>query len=148
MTESGPVSLSSARPDARRPADSLSSRPPLGSWAVATARRSRMNDSPTPLDRPGFWGVFPRRSLAFHDRSGLFVASLIAAQSLLTLGVTTPVLVIHGDADALLPAAHGRDIAARIPGARYEEIAGMGHDLDGGVGAIVVGMVAGFVGAP
>lgn len=62
--------------------------------------------------------------------------------------VTTPVLVIHGDADALLPAAHGRDIAARIPGARYEEIAGMGHDLDGGVGAIVVGMVAGFVGAP
>lgn len=60
--------------------------------------------------------------------------------------VTTPVLVIHGDSDALLPAAHGRDIATRIPGARYEEIAGMGHDLDGGVGVLVVGMVRDFVG--
>ena len=59
--------------------------------------------------------------------------------------VTTPVLVIHGDSDALLPVEHGRDIAARIPGARYEEIAGMGHDLDAGVGPIVVGMVADFV---
>jgi len=59
--------------------------------------------------------------------------------------VTTPVLVIHGDSDALLAVEHGRDIAARIPGARYEEIAGMGHDLDGGVGPIVVGMVSGFV---
>ncbi len=59
--------------------------------------------------------------------------------------VTTPVLVIHGDSDALLPAEHGQDIAARIPGAQYEEIAGMGHDLDGGVGPIVVGLVATFI---
>lgn len=60
--------------------------------------------------------------------------------------VTTPVLVIHGDSDALLSAEHGRDIAARIPGAQYEEVAGMGHDLDAGVGPIVVGMVREFVG--
>ena len=53
-----------------------------------------MNDTSTPLDRPGIWGVFPRSSLAFHDRSGLFVACLLAAQALLILGVTTPVLVV------------------------------------------------------
>ena len=62
-------------------------------------------------------------------------------------GVTTPVLVIHGDSDALLSVEHGRDIAERIPGARYEEIAGMGHDLDGGVAPIIVGQVTEFIGA-
>lgn len=60
--------------------------------------------------------------------------------------ITTPTLVIHGDSDALLSVEHGRDIADRVPGAKYKEIAGMGHDLDGGVGPIVVGMVSGFVG--
>lgn len=60
--------------------------------------------------------------------------------------VTTPTLVIHGDSDTLVSAEHGRDIAERIPGARYEEIAGMGHDLDGGVAPIIVGQVSSFIG--
>ena len=61
--------------------------------------------------------------------------------------VRTPTLVVHGECDALLPAEHGRDIARRIPGARYVEIAGMGHDLDGGAGEIVAAEVIGFLGA-
>lgn len=61
--------------------------------------------------------------------------------------VTTPTLVIHGDSDALLTVEHGRDIAERIPGARYKEIAGMGHDLDGGVAPIIVDHVTGFIAA-
>jgi pimeloyl-ACP methyl ester carboxylesterase len=40
-----------------------------------------------------------------------------------------PALVIHGDADPLIPVENGRDTAAAIPGARLEIIAGMGHDL-------------------
>lgn len=48
-------------------------------------------------------------------------------------GVATPTLVVNGDSDTLIPVAHGRDIAARIPGARYVEVAGMGHDLEGGI---------------
>ena len=40
-----------------------------------------------------------------------------------------PTLVIHGAADPLVPAACGRDVAARVPGARLEIIEGMGHDL-------------------
>ena len=46
--------------------------------------------------------------------------------------IRTPGLVIHGDRDALLPLEHGADIAARWPGAVFQTIEGMGHDLDGG----------------
>ncbi len=44
-------------------------------------------------------------------------------------GVTTPSLVIHGAEDPLIPPACGRDIAAGIPGAHFQLIDGMGHDL-------------------
>lgn len=39
-----------------------------------------------------------------------------------------PALVIHGDADRLVPPEAGRATAAAIPGARLEIIEGMGHD--------------------
>jgi len=38
-------------------------------------------------------------------------------------------LVLHGEADTLVPIACGRDAAQRIPGARFVSIPGMGHDL-------------------
>ncbi len=44
-------------------------------------------------------------------------------------GITVPTLVIHGDADPLVPCAHGRATAAEIPGASIQLIPGMGHDL-------------------
>ena len=40
-----------------------------------------------------------------------------------------PTLVIHGDADILVPVENGRNVAAAIPGARLVEIEGMGHDV-------------------
>lgn len=43
--------------------------------------------------------------------------------------IAAPTLVIHGAADPLIPPACGQDLAARIPGARFECIEGMGHDL-------------------
>lgn len=43
--------------------------------------------------------------------------------------ITAPTLVIHGEADPLVPLAGGRDTAANIPGARLKTIPGMGHDL-------------------
>jgi pimeloyl-ACP methyl ester carboxylesterase len=43
--------------------------------------------------------------------------------------IKTPTLVIHGDADPLVPLACGEDTARRIPGAKLLTIAGMGHDL-------------------
>lgn len=40
-----------------------------------------------------------------------------------------PTLVVHGDADILVPVENGRLVAAAIPGARLLEIPGMGHDI-------------------
>ncbi len=40
-----------------------------------------------------------------------------------------PTLVIHGDADPLIPVDGGRATARAIPGARLEIIPGMGHEL-------------------
>lgn len=39
-----------------------------------------------------------------------------------------PVLVVHGDADRLVPLGNGRATAAAIPGSRLEIVKGMGHD--------------------
>jgi len=41
--------------------------------------------------------------------------------------ITAPTLVIHGTGDPLLPPANGQAVAALIPGARFEEVPGMGH---------------------
>jgi pimeloyl-ACP methyl ester carboxylesterase len=43
--------------------------------------------------------------------------------------ISTPTLVIHGEADPLVPVEGGRDTAANIAGARLMLIPGMGHDL-------------------
>jgi pimeloyl-ACP methyl ester carboxylesterase len=43
--------------------------------------------------------------------------------------IKSPTLVIHGLCDVLVPPDHGRDVAKRIPGARFIGIEGMGHDL-------------------
>jgi pimeloyl-ACP methyl ester carboxylesterase len=42
--------------------------------------------------------------------------------------VTVPTLVLHGSRDTLIDPSGGRRTAELIPGARYEEIEGMGHD--------------------
>lgn len=44
-------------------------------------------------------------------------------------GTSTPMLVIHGADDPLVPLAGGEDTAACVPGAELEVIARMGHDL-------------------
>ena len=44
-------------------------------------------------------------------------------------GITAPTLVLHGEADPLVPVEGGRDTAASIPGARIRTLPGWGHDL-------------------
>uniref|UniRef100_B0T721 Alpha/beta hydrolase fold n=1 Tax=Caulobacter sp. (strain K31) TaxID=366602 RepID=B0T721_CAUSK len=52
--------------------------------------------------------------------------------------ITAPTVVLHGDADPLVPVEGGKDTAATIPGAELRIIDGMGHDLPEGVrGAFV-----------
>jgi len=57
-----------------------------------------------------------------------------------------PALVIHGLADRLVRPSGGRATAAAIPGARLEEIPGMGHDLPRAVWPRVVDGIAGLAG--
>lgn len=47
--------------------------------------------------------------------------------------VTVPTLVLHGDRDVLVDPSGGRRTAELIPGARYVEIAGLGHDYPSAV---------------
>jgi pimeloyl-ACP methyl ester carboxylesterase len=43
--------------------------------------------------------------------------------------LTVPTVVVHGDADPLVPVANGYDTAATIPGADLRIIPGLGHDF-------------------
>jgi pimeloyl-ACP methyl ester carboxylesterase len=53
-----------------------------------------------------------------------------------------PTLVIHGGADKMMPVRGGRETAAAIPGAKYIEIEGMGHDLPRALWPRLLGAVA------
>lgn len=43
--------------------------------------------------------------------------------------IKAPVVVLHGDADPLVPVEGGKDLAGSIPGAELRIVSGMGHDL-------------------
>jgi len=73
---------------------------------------------------------------SFHPQGVLRQMVAIAADSSRAAAlaqVRAPTLVVHGRADPLVPMACGQDTARRIPGARFESIEGMGHDLPPGV---------------
>lgn len=59
--------------------------------------------------------------------------------------LTIPTLVIHGDADPLVPVEGGIDTADAIPGAKLLIIEGMGHVLPKGAWDSVINAVAGHV---
>lgn len=44
-------------------------------------------------------------------------------------GSVVPVVVLHGDLDDVVPLSHALDYVERIPGARLEVLAGLGHSL-------------------
>ena len=43
--------------------------------------------------------------------------------------ITAPTIVLHGEADPLVPIAGGEDTASAIPGAQLRRVKGMGHDV-------------------
>ena len=74
-----------------------------------------------------------------EDTAGMDRAFLSAARSLLGIlldprryrsamaRITSPVLLVHGDRDRLVPVDAAREAARRQPEWRYEELAGVGH---------------------
>jgi pimeloyl-ACP methyl ester carboxylesterase len=43
--------------------------------------------------------------------------------------IDVPTLVLHGDADVIVPVENGRMLASRLPNARYVELPGRGHNV-------------------
>jgi pimeloyl-ACP methyl ester carboxylesterase len=52
--------------------------------------------------------------------------------------ITAPTVVIHGDADPLVPLAGGQDTAANIPGAELIVVPGVGHEMPAPTQAVFV----------
>jgi pimeloyl-ACP methyl ester carboxylesterase len=86
--------------------------------------------------RPDLEGIAARAALGFEralspDGFARQFAAMIASGSR-TRGLRrldVPTLVIHGDADPLVPPRAGRATARAVPGSRLVMIEGMGHDL-------------------
>jgi pimeloyl-ACP methyl ester carboxylesterase len=56
--------------------------------------------------------------------------------------IKAPTVVLHGDADLLVPVEGGRDTAASIPGAELRIVPGMGHDIPPALYDTIVDAVA------
>lgn len=142
MSSSGAPGLPGPRPDVtrallKRP---RSSRPE--DVAANTLSLFRVIGSPAfPQDMP----AFEQRALADAVRS--YNPAGVARQLLAVVSDTRrhtllqsigcPTLVVHGTADPLVPMACGQDTAARIAGARFESIEGMGHNWPPGVASLL-----------
>jgi pimeloyl-ACP methyl ester carboxylesterase len=59
--------------------------------------------------------------------------------------IDAPALVVHGDEDLIVPVENGRMLAARLPTARYVELAGVGHNVPLEVPETFNGLVLGFL---
>jgi pimeloyl-ACP methyl ester carboxylesterase len=64
-----------------------------------------------------------------HGNEGMVEDLLAGAQGwgFALADITAPVLLLHGEADRMVPAAHGQWLAAHCPGAELRLIAGAGH---------------------
>jgi pimeloyl-ACP methyl ester carboxylesterase len=90
-----------------------------------------INVSPDFAERPGAYETWREMALALRVPLAIIGLQLRAISEHDTSerleGIAVPTLVVHGTEDEMLPAANSRVIASRIPGARLEELEGIGH---------------------
>jgi pimeloyl-ACP methyl ester carboxylesterase len=114
--------------------------PPDPDWSDRDAVIDYMVAGERPFSGPGDFDEARLRALAgrVFDRTGDIEASMknhwILDDGAPVRGSPAdlaglPTLVLHGSADPMFPPAHGRALAARIPGARFVELEGLGHEL-------------------
>ena len=77
-------------------------------------------------------GVAHHLLMEVEPAAVVFDSTFVSLQALAVdavpwLQVRVPALVFHGDADTLIPVAHGRQLASLLPHATYVELAGHGH---------------------
>ncbi len=138
MTSSGARGLPGPKPPVLR---HMLSRPANATPDAVLAHGEKLMQligSPAYPNDPGYVRQRLQTAIArsFHPSGVLRQMVAIAADTerpKLLPRITTPTLVLHGDADPLVPLACGRDVARRIgPAARLVTIPGMGHDLPPG----------------
>ncbi|GAB3276552.1 alpha/beta hydrolase [Larkinella harenae] len=66
---------------------------------------------------------------ALHRHGAVSLAGFYAGRQDKLKTINVPTLVIHGSADPIVVVEAGRDIADTVPGAVFQLIDGMGHDL-------------------
>ncbi len=75
--------------------------------------------------------AFVRELMSKQRPLGVYIALTAMAErpdsSDLLPTFTFPVVVVHGDADALIPVERGRELKAALPSAHYSELVGIGH---------------------
>jgi pimeloyl-ACP methyl ester carboxylesterase len=94
------------------------------------------------------------RALAQVDRSIAGVGALRQLAAILADGarwrrlraIHQPTQILHGDCDKMVPLAHARDLAKRIPAATLEIFPGLGHDLPEALASIIASRVARLAG--
>lgn len=151
MSSSGAPGLPAARSDV---AAALMRRPPRGNESALVEHSLALVRL---IASPGFefdeaaarQRIATALQRAYHPagvvRQMLAIGADTGARHDLLARISCPTLVLHGDADALVPIECGRDTARRIPGARFEALAGMGHDLPAGVLPHLLGHILPFL---
>ncbi len=114
------VAFTLLRPPLREPLDSYFRR--LWTLAAAPGFAERRPDAIAELTRQTVERPTPRVMLMHQLRA---MAGWGRAERLARLDV--PTVVVHGTEDRLAPVSNGRRLAELIPGARYEELPGVGH---------------------
>jgi 3-oxoadipate enol-lactonase len=79
---------------------------------------------------------------------GFFRASATIDTSDEAPRVRAPTLVVAGDRDTTIPLAASRELASRIPGARFEVVEGAGHIAAAAQDPRVMRLVADFLSGP
>jgi pimeloyl-ACP methyl ester carboxylesterase len=114
--------------------------PPEPDWSDRDAVVAHIVEAERPYAAPGTYDADRVRAVAERvvDRSRDVESSMKnhfliddgppSTRRLGELGAI-PTLVLHGSDDPLLPPAHGRALAASIPGARFVELERVGHEL-------------------
>ena len=150
FSTTGEPSLPPAKPEAMA---ALTAKPPATDRASVIAHslkgRSTYASTAFPFDEARLSAQIG----ANYDRSyypegtvrqmAAIVAASPRTDRLKTLSV--PALVLHGSVDALIPPEGGRHTAQCIPGAKYHEIEGWGHDIPAGVVPLLMEQIVPFV---
>ena len=99
----------------------------------AVVETFRLIGSPEHFDEDLTRAGAARAYVRAHDPSGqsrqLLAVLASGSRTDALASVTTPTLVVHGEADPLVDISGGRRTAESIPGAEFLPIEGMGHDI-------------------